>query len=109
MFLVSFELSCLSLYDSWSALFAFPAPPEGGKPPLVSLYGIAGVLEFFAGLLLPVGFCTRSVAFLLSGRWLLLISRLMRQKDSGPRKTVASRPSFSASCFSMSRSRAEAH
>jgi putative oxidoreductase len=48
-------------------LFAFPSAPEGGKPPLVSLYGIAGLLEFFGGLLLLVGFCTRSVAFLLSG------------------------------------------
>jgi putative oxidoreductase len=48
-------------------LFAFPSPPEGGQPPLVSLYGIAGVFEFFGGLLLLVGFCTRSVAFLLSG------------------------------------------
>src|SRR5258708_33587355 len=48
-------------------LFAFPSPPEDGRFPLVSLYGLAGLLEFFGGLLLLVGFCTCSVAFLLSG------------------------------------------
>ena len=48
-------------------LFGYPAPPEGGKPPLGSIYGIGGLLEFFGGLLLLVGLFTRPVAFLLSG------------------------------------------
>ena len=51
-------------------LFGFP--PSGGPVPappleLLSLTGIAGVLEFFGGLLLLVGLFTRPVAFILAG------------------------------------------
>ena len=35
--------------------------------PLASLSGVAGVLEFFGGLAILVGFYTRPVAFVLSG------------------------------------------
>lgn len=50
-------------------LFAFPAAimPGGGTAPLMSLPGIAGILETFGGALLLVGLRTRPVAFLLSG------------------------------------------
>ena len=48
-------------------LFAFPGPFPGGQPSLLSLGGIAAVLEFFGGLLVLAGFLTRPVAFLLSG------------------------------------------
>ena len=44
-------------------LFAFPGPFPGGQPPLLSLAGIAAVLEFFGGLLVLAGFLTRPVAF----------------------------------------------
>jgi putative oxidoreductase len=49
-------------------LFAFPTPPEGapGKPPLGSLFGVAGLIEFMGGLLFLVGLFTRPVAFLLA-------------------------------------------
>jgi putative oxidoreductase len=48
-------------------LFGFLAPPGAPTPPLFSLIGIAGILEFFGGLLLLVGLFTRPVAFILSG------------------------------------------
>ncbi len=48
-------------------LFAFPAAPSFGQPPLVSLLGLAAVLELGGGLLLLIGLFTRSVAFVLSG------------------------------------------
>lgn len=48
-------------------LFGFPSLPAAGKPELLSLLGIAAVLEFFGGLLVLVGFQTRVAAFLLSG------------------------------------------
>jgi putative oxidoreductase len=55
-------------------LFGVPAPPpQPGAPPpppppgLFSLMGLAGVLEFFGGLLLLLGLFTRPVAFILSG------------------------------------------
>jgi putative oxidoreductase len=47
-------------------LFGFPAPSQGVHP-LLSLIGVAGMLEFFGGLLLLLGLFSRPVAFLLSG------------------------------------------
>jgi putative oxidoreductase len=48
-------------------LFAFPVAPKGGTPPAGSLFWVAGVLEFFGGLLLLLGLFTRPVAFILAG------------------------------------------
>lgn len=48
-------------------LFGFLAPPGAPTPPLLSLMGFAGILEFFGGLLLLIGLFTRPVAFILSG------------------------------------------
>ena len=48
-------------------LLGFPAPPQGGQPPLLSLAGIAGILELFGGFLVLIGLFTRPVAFLLAG------------------------------------------
>jgi putative oxidoreductase len=48
-------------------LFGFPAPPQSGVPPLLSLYGIGAILELFGGFLILIGAFTRPVAFVLSG------------------------------------------
>ena len=48
-------------------LLGFPAPPEGGQPSLLSLFGIGGILELVGGLLVLVGLFTRPAAFLLAG------------------------------------------
>ena len=47
----------------------FGGIPEafGGHPKLLSLAGIAGILEFFGGLAIMLGILTRPIAFLLSG------------------------------------------
>ncbi|MBV8859588.1 MAG: DoxX family protein [Acidobacteria bacterium] len=48
-------------------LFGFLAPPGmPGMPPFSQMW-VAGILEFFGGLLLLVGLFTRPVAFILSG------------------------------------------
>ena len=47
-------------------LFGFP-PSDRPQPELFSLLGLAGVLEFFGGILLVLGLFTRPVAFILSG------------------------------------------
>ena len=47
-------------------LFGFPAA-EWGPTSLMSLMGVAGILEVFGGLAILVGFMTRPVAFVLSG------------------------------------------
>ncbi len=49
-------------------LFDYPAPMPGPPLELLSLVGIAGILEFFGGLFLLVGLFTRPIAFLLSGQ-----------------------------------------
>src|SRR5262245_51666360 len=50
-------------------LFAFPVglPPDGGAVSLMSLMGLAGILEAFGGLLMLLGLWTRPVAFILAG------------------------------------------
>lgn len=49
-------------------LFGFPARMGGGAAPeLLSMYGIAGLLEIVGGALLLVGLQVRPVAFVLSG------------------------------------------
>lgn len=48
-------------------LLGFPAMNQPMQVQLVSLFGIAGLLELVGGLLLLVGLLTRPVAFLLSG------------------------------------------
>ncbi|UOO82354.1 DoxX family protein [Uruburuella testudinis] len=48
-------------------LFALPHVEMFDGLQLFSLYGFAGVLEFFGGLLLLIGLFTRPVAFILSG------------------------------------------
>ena len=49
-------------------LFAWPASEYFPEPvPLVSLMGVAGVLELIGGLLIVLGLLTRPVAFVLSG------------------------------------------
>ena len=49
-------------------LLGFPHVEGFPQPPLVSMLGLAAILEVFGGLLLLVGFLTRPVAFLLSGQ-----------------------------------------
>ena len=48
-------------------LFGFPATPEKGLPPALSLLWIGAILEFSGGLLVLVGLLTRPIAFLLAG------------------------------------------
>jgi putative oxidoreductase len=48
-------------------LFDFPDASKAG-PDLISLLGLAGVLEFFGGALILLGLFTRPVAFLLAGQ-----------------------------------------
>jgi len=63
-------------------LFNYPPPTmPGGKPspfptPLLSLTGVAGILEFFGGLFILLGLFTRPVAFILSG--MMAVAYFMR-------------------------------
>lgn len=57
---------CL-LQHGASKLFGFPHVANFDNLQLLSMIGVAGMLEFFGGLLLLVGLFTRPVAFILSG------------------------------------------
>ena len=48
-------------------LFGWPASEPQKTAELMSLFGLAGVLETFGGLLLLLGLFTRPVAFILAG------------------------------------------
>jgi putative oxidoreductase len=48
-------------------VFGFPADAEPGPQVLLSLFGIAGLLETVGSILLLIGLFTRPVAFLMSG------------------------------------------
>jgi putative oxidoreductase len=48
-------------------LLGFLAPQHTILPPVFSLLGLAGMLEFFGGLFILLGLFTRPVAFILSG------------------------------------------
>lgn len=49
-------------------LFGFPAGAAPGIAPLMSLGGLAGLLELFGGAAVLVGLFTRPISFLLSGQ-----------------------------------------
>jgi putative oxidoreductase len=57
----------LFLQHGSAKLFDFPAMGMSGAP-LLSMYGIAGVLELVGGALLLMGLFTRPVAFILAGQ-----------------------------------------
>jgi len=48
-------------------LFAYPVSEPRDPAALMSLMGVAGILEVFGGLLLLLGLFTRPVAFILAG------------------------------------------
>jgi len=60
-------VALLFMQHGGQKLFGFPAPSPA-EFALFSLMGLAGILEFFGGLLILLGLFTRPVAFLLSGQ-----------------------------------------
>jgi putative oxidoreductase len=61
--LLFFQAGCMKLLGWFGGM---PGAP-GSSAPLMSQVGIAGVLEFFGGILIMLGLLTRPVAFILSG------------------------------------------
>jgi len=55
----------LFLLHGTQKLLGFPATEM--SPPLMSLFGLAGLIEIVTGLLIIIGFFTRPAAFLASG------------------------------------------
>lgn len=59
----------LLLQHATAKLFSFPHIASFDNLQLLSLIGVAGILEFIGGILLLLGVFTRPVAFILSARW----------------------------------------
>jgi putative oxidoreductase len=74
-------LAFLFIQHGSQKLFNFPAIKPGPALELFSLVGLAGVLEFFGGLLLLLGLSTRPVAFILSG--LMAVAYFMAHAPKG--------------------------
>jgi len=60
-------VALLFIQHGGEKLFGFPLSPRGAPDSLSLLMLVAGVLEFFGGLLMLFGLLTRPVAFVLSG------------------------------------------
>lgn len=74
-----FVAGFLMIWHGSQKLFAYPiALPPGAEGPIIL---IAGIIEFFGGLLIIVGLFTRPVAFLMSG--LMAAAYFMAHAPSG--------------------------
>jgi putative oxidoreductase len=60
-------LGLLFLAHGLVKLFGFPAGAQPGQVPLISLFGLAAVIELVGGVAVVLGLFTRPVAFILSG------------------------------------------
>ena len=66
-FLALLRVITALLFMSHGTMKILGFPASDFQPPLLSLVGIAGILEIVGGVLLVIGFLTRPVAFLMSG------------------------------------------
>jgi putative oxidoreductase len=74
----------LLLQHGTAKLFGFPHVAMFDNVQLLSLLGIAGILEFAGGVLLLLGLCTRPVAFILSGEMAVAYFLAHAQKSFFP-------------------------
>jgi len=65
-------------------MFGGMGDTPGATVPLVSLMGLAGVLETFGGLLLVLGLLTRPVAFVLAGEMLVAFFKAHLPQGGAP-------------------------
>ena len=66
-FVIGALFACHGAQKLFGVLGGFGGTP-GATAPLASMMGLAGVLEFFGGLLIVFGLFTRPVAFILAGQ-----------------------------------------
>jgi putative oxidoreductase len=73
-------------------LFGFFGGMGGGTVPLVSQMGLAGVLEFFGGLLIVLGLLTRPVALLLAAEMVIAFSQAHLPRGGFPIQNMGELP-----------------
>ncbi len=74
-------VALLFIQHGGEKLFGFPLSPRGASDFLSPLMLVAGVLEFFGGLLILFGLFTRPMAFVLSG--LMAVAYFMSHAERG--------------------------
>jgi putative oxidoreductase len=67
-FLAALRIMTALLFLAHGTAKLFGFPDTGMRPALMSLGGIAGILEVVGGVLLIIGLFTRPVAFILAGQ-----------------------------------------
>ena len=78
-------------------LFGFPEGAMPGQQELMSLMGLAGILETFGGALIIVGLFTRPVAFVLSG--MMAVAYFMAHFPQSPYPAVNGGDAAILYCF----------
>jgi putative oxidoreductase len=63
--IVRIMIALLVMEHGAQKLFGFPVPI--GSVKIISMIGIAGIIEFFGGLIVALGLFTRPAAFIVSG------------------------------------------
>lgn len=67
-FLALLRIVTALLFMSHGTMKLLGFPASDFQPPLLSLFGVAGILEIVGGILLVLGLFTRPVAFILAGQ-----------------------------------------
>jgi sulfopyruvate decarboxylase subunit alpha len=93
----------LFLQHGLAKLFGFPHVANFDNLQLVSLIGLAGLIELFGGLLLGVGLFTRIAAFVMSGEMAFAYFMSHARAVFSPYSTAANWPCSTASCSCISR------
>lgn len=71
--------------------------------PLVSQMGLAGIIEFFGGLLVAIGFLTGTAAFIASGEMAAAYLQVHVPRGAVPIRNGGELAALYVSCFSISR------
>src|ERR1700742_3632800 len=71
----------LIMQHGMQKLLGLPAPMPGGTVPMLSLFGVSGVLELVGGLLVLMGLFTRLAAIIISGE--LAVAYFMAHPPQG--------------------------
>jgi len=71
-------------YSRGSKTFWLSQSAAGRRPPLASLYGVAGTIEFAGGILLLLGLFTHPVALILSGEMAVAYFKVHAPKSFWP-------------------------
>jgi putative oxidoreductase len=83
-FLAALRIIAALLFIAHGTSKLFGWPSAGMQPPLMSLFGLAAVIEIAGGILLVLGLFTRPVAFILAGEMAVAYFMAHAPKDFFP-------------------------